>query len=91
MGTGVPISSAAGILARMERLTAWPLPRRLFLVIGLGYLFTFYDIFDVNVSFVQTATSIIPGATPADASRYIGLPIFANLLGYVVGTLVLSR
>ncbi|WP_206880494.1 MFS transporter [Alicyclobacillus mali (ex Roth et al. 2021)] len=90
MGTGVPVSSAAGILARMERLTKWALPRRLFLVIGLGYLFTFYDIFDVNVSFVQTATSIIPGATPADASRYIGLPVFANLLGYVVGTLVLS-
>ncbi|WP_062305732.1 MFS transporter [Alicyclobacillus sendaiensis] len=90
MSTEVPVSSAAGILARMERLTAWPLPRRLFLVIGLGYLFTFYDIFDVNVSFVQTATSIIPGATPANASRYIGLPIFANLLGYVVGTLVLS-
>ncbi|MDI9260222.1 MFS transporter [Alicyclobacillus sendaiensis] len=90
MSMEVPVSSAAGILARMERLTAWPLPRRLFLVIGLGYLFTFYDIFDVNVSFVQTATSIIPGATPANASRYIGLPIFANLLGYVVGTLVLS-
>lgn len=90
MGTGVPLSSAAGVLSRMERLKAWPLPRRLFFVIGLGYLFTFYDIFDVNVSFVQTAMAIIPGATPENASRYIGLPIFANLLGYVIGTLALS-
>ncbi|WP_304459686.1 MFS transporter, partial [Alicyclobacillus sendaiensis] len=91
MGTDVPVSNAAQtVLSRMERFHAWPLPRRLFLVIGLGYLFTFYDIFDVNVSFVQTATAIIPGATPANSSQYIGLPIFANLLGYVVGTLVLS-
>jgi MFS family permease len=72
-------------------------------VIGIGFLFTFYDIFDINVSFIQTCTQIVPkclagpppGATalPAgfvEASAVVGLPVMWNLIGYVVGALVLS-
>ncbi|WP_081411946.1 MFS transporter [Alicyclobacillus herbarius] len=50
----------------------------------------FYDIFDSNVSFIQTCASVIPGFKPDMVGQYVGMPILMNLLGYVVGTLVLS-
>ena len=54
------------------------------------FFFTFYDIFDINVSFIQTCTQIVPNCTPPSAASYIGLPVLLNLVGYVIGTLVLS-
>lgn len=71
--------------------------------IGLGFLFTFYDIFDINVSFIQTCTQIVPkclagpppGATSlppgfVEASDKLGLPVLWNLIGYVIGALSLG-
>ena len=62
------------ILARQDRITVWPLPGVYLLVLGMGFIFTFYDIFDINVSFIQTCTQIAAGCTPVNASNYIGLP-----------------
>ena len=81
---------AAHLLARLDRLPGGALSRRLTLIIGVGFLFTFYDIFDINVSFIQTCSALVSGCTPATAGAHIGLPVLLNLVGYVLGTLALS-
>lgn len=91
------------IVARLDRITVWALPLSFLFIIGLGFLFTFYDIFDINVSFIQTCTQIVPkclagpppGATSlppgfVEASEKIGLPVLWNLIGYVIGALSLG-
>jgi len=78
------------IIARQDRIMVWALPAAAFVVIGVGFMFTFYDIFDINVSFIQTCTQIVPGCTPAAASQSIGIPVLLNLIGYVIGALGLS-
>jgi MFS transporter, putative metabolite:H+ symporter len=82
--------ASASIIGRLDRIPIWSLPTLFIGIIGVGYLFTFYDIFDINVSFIQTCTQIVPGCTPATAGQYLGAPVLLNLLGYVLGTLILS-
>jgi MFS transporter, putative metabolite:H+ symporter len=82
--------TAGVLLARLDRIPNWTMPRLFALIIGIGFLFTFYDIFDINVSFIQTCIALVPGCTPESAGGYIGLPVLLNLAGYVVGTLLLS-
>lgn len=87
----VDSDNTAGLLcARLDRIPNWSLPRLFALIIGIGFLFTFYDIFDINVSFIQTCSALVPGCTPQTSVAYIGLPVLLNLVGYVVGTIVLS-
>jgi putative MFS transporter len=84
-------ATTAGLLiARLDRIPVWSLPGLFVGIIGIGFLFTFYDIFDINVSFIQTCIAIVPGCTPHKAADYIGLPVLLNLIGYVIGTLILS-
>ncbi|MHB8620749.1 MAG: MFS transporter [Chloroflexota bacterium] len=78
------------VIARQDRIPVWSLPGPLVWVIGVGFLFTFFDIFDINVSFIQTCTQIVAHCTPESASGLIGLPTLLSLVGYVVGTLILS-
>jgi putative MFS transporter len=78
------------ILARQDRITVWALPGVYLLVLGMGFIFTFYDIFDINVSFIQTCGQIVPGCNPEIASRSIGVPTLLNLVGYVIGALALT-
>ena len=78
------------LIARLDRIPVWSLPGLFVGSIGVGSLFTFYDIFDINVSFIQTCTQIVPNCTPHSAANYIGLPVLLNLVGYVIGTLILS-
>lgn len=78
------------IIARLERLDVWSLSYVFIGIIGLGFLFTFYDIFDINVSFIQTCVDLKPGCTPENALGALPYPVVLNLAGYVVGTLVLS-
>lgn len=81
---------AGHIIARLDRISVWSLPFMFIGIIGIGFLFTFYDIFEVNVSFIQTCSEIINTCSPHNASKYIGLPIQLNLIGYVIGALTLS-
>ncbi len=90
MSTSARADSPAHIVARLDRLSVWSFPYLFIVVIGVGFLFTFYDIFNINVSFIETCQAIVPGCTPGTASHYLGLPVLLNLLGYMVGTLVLS-
>src|SRR5438477_12412365 len=80
----------AHIIARQDRIPAWSFPYLFIAIIGLGFLFMFYDIFDINVSFIQTCTQIVPGCTPVTAAGQLGLPTLLNLLGYVIGALCFS-
>ncbi len=81
----------AHINARQDRITVWSLPPFFLVIIGIGFLFTFYDIADINVSFIQTCTQIISGCAPPTAASFIGLPTLLNLSGYIVGALVLAQ
>src|SRR5260370_7507875 len=80
----------AHIIARQDRIPGWSFPYLFIFIIGLGFLFMFYDIFDINVSFIQTCTQIVPGCTPVTAAGYLGLPTLLNLVGYVLGALFFS-
>jgi MFS transporter, putative metabolite:H+ symporter len=82
--------SAGSVIARLDRLSVWSLPRLFIGIIGTGFLFTFYDIFDINVSFIQTCVAIVPNCEPETAAQHLGLPVLLNLVGYVIGTLMLS-
>ncbi|MDQ2905923.1 MAG: MFS transporter [Chloroflexota bacterium] len=88
--TAVVHSTAAALIARQDRISIWALPYLFVGIIGAGFLFTFFDIFDINVSFIQTCVQIIPGCTPPTSANYLGLPVLLNLIGYVIGTLILS-
>ena len=81
---------AAAIIARQDRIPIWALPTLFIGIIGTGFLFTFFDIFDINVSFIQTCMQIVAGCTPPKAEHYLGLPVLLNLVGYVIGTLIFS-
>ena len=59
-------------------------------IIGTGFLFAFYDVFDINVSFIQSCIALKPGCTAANAVTTLRVPVVLNLAGYVVGALVLS-
>lgn len=83
-------STAAGVIARQDRIPIWSLSYLFIGIIGIGFLFTFYDIFDITVSFIQTCTQIVPGCNPATSADKLGLPVELNLAGYVVGALILS-
>jgi MFS transporter, putative metabolite:H+ symporter len=83
-------SSAAAVIARQDRIPIWSLSYLFIGIIGIGFLFTFFDIFDITVSFIQTCTQIVPGCNTANAATYLGLPVELNLAGYVVGALALS-
>jgi MFS family permease len=100
---GTRVADPSAVIARQDKISVWSLPYLFVFVIGIGFLFTFYDIFDINVSFLQTCTQIVshclagppPGATsiPAGfvgASEMLGLPVLWNLIGYVIGALILS-
>lgn len=82
--------SAGNLVARMDRIPIWSLSYLFIGIIGVGFLFTFYDIFNINVSFIETCGALIAGCNPGLASHYLGLPVLFNLVGYVVGTLLLS-
>ncbi len=43
--------SPAFLIARLDRISVWSLPGLFVGIIGVGFLFTFYDIFDINVAF----------------------------------------
>jgi putative MFS transporter len=86
---GVSIS-AGSVTARQDRIPVWSLSYLFVGIIGIGFLFTFFDIFDITVSFIQTCTQLVSTCNSANAANYLGLPVELNLAGYVVGALILS-
>ena len=62
---------AGSLIARQDRIPTWALSKLFLVILGAGFLFLLYDIFDINVSFIQTCTQIVPGCTPATAGAYL--------------------
>ncbi|HIY64906.1 MAG TPA: MFS transporter [Candidatus Agrococcus pullicola] len=80
----------AALLHRIDRFPRWGLSIVSVITIGLGMMFVQYDIFNINVSFVQTCAQIVDGCSPATSDLFIGLPVFLSLVGYGVGALLLG-
>lgn len=78
------------MLRMFDSLPRWPFSPWTLAIIALGFLFTFYDIFNINVSFVQTCVQIKAGCTPKLAFGFLKYPLLFNLAGYVVGAVLLS-
>lgn len=78
------------ILARLDRIGVWSMPFMFIGIIGLGFMFAFYDVFDINVSFIQSCVALKHGCTPANAVSTLRIPVVLNLAGYVIGALVLA-
>jgi MFS transporter, putative metabolite:H+ symporter len=83
-------NSAAALIARQDRIPIWSLSYLFIGIIGVGFLFTFFDIFDINVSFIQSCVALVRGCTPPTAAEFLGLPVLLNLVGYIIGSLILS-
>ena len=45
-------SKGAAVIARLDRIPVWSLSYLFIGIIGIGFLFTFFDIFDITVSFI---------------------------------------
>ena len=91
--TGAPPAGAQtpkSILARLDRISVWSLPFMFIGIIGTGFLFAFYDVFDINVSFIQSCVALKHGCTPANAVTALRVPVVLNLAGYVIGALALA-
>jgi MFS family permease len=78
------------ILARLDRIDVWSMPFLFIGIIGTGFLFAFYDVFDINVSFVQSCVALKHGCTPENALTTLRIPVVLNLVGYVIGAVILS-
>ncbi|PLZ02348.1 MFS transporter [Burkholderia sp. WAC0059] len=71
--------SARDLVARLDRLPAWPHSMSVIWVVGAGYLIAFFDI--TNVAFgLPVFSKVLHLSTQQQA-----LPITASLVGYVVG------
>jgi MFS family permease len=73
--------TAAGILARQDRIDVWALPWRYLAIIGTGYFFTFYDITDIGFAMPQIQTQF---SLSGNQSTFLALAI--GLIGYAVGS-----
>jgi len=82
--------TAQSILARLDRISVWSMPFMFIGIIGTGFLFAFYDVFDINVSFIQSCVALKHGCTPANAVTTLRVPVVLNLAGYVIGALALA-
>src|ERR1700759_3346263 len=78
------------VLARLDRIDAWSMPFLFLGIIGTGFLFAFYDVFDINVSFIQTCVALKHGCTPENAITTLRIPVVLNLAEYVIGALILA-
>src|SRR5580693_8266652 len=85
-----PGKTAKSILARLDRISVWSLPFMFIGIIGTGFLFAFYDVFDIYVSFIQSCVALKHGCTPANAVTTLRVPVVLNLAGYVIGALALA-
>ena len=58
----------------------------------MGYIFIFFDIFNINVSFIQTALTLGWATSPTASAitSLEGFVVLLNLIGYVIGALILS-
>lgn len=73
------------ILARLDRIPAWTLPRSYLAIIGVGYFFTFFDIADIGYTMPAIA-----GEFGLSGSEALFVALALGLVGYVIGSVVIG-
>jgi MFS family permease len=73
------------ILARLNRIPVWALPKHYLAIIGIGYFFTFYDITDIGF-----AMPAISDQFHLSHSISLFVAVAVGLIGYIVGSLVIG-
>ncbi|MUN29555.1 MFS transporter [Sulfuracidifex metallicus] len=76
---------AKELIARLNRLSSWPLPTSFILIIGVGYFFTFYDISDIGFAMPAIDQQFHLGSS---LSLFIALSV--GLIGYAIGSYVVG-
>lgn len=72
-------SAGGALLARLDRLPAWPWPVSLLWILGAGYFFAYFDIVNIGAALPEIATQF--GVDTATASWAVS----AGLAAYIVG------
>ncbi|MGB9733888.1 MAG: MFS transporter [Conexivisphaera sp.] len=85
------LARAGQLLARLDRIPVWGLNYILLGILGMGSLFTFFDIFNINVSIIQAGSQIF-GVSPTNPvfGEMVAAVVAWNLIGYIVGALILG-
>lgn len=78
-------SGAVDVLARLNRIPVWALPRYYLVIIGLGYFFTFYDITDIGFAMPAIGRQF---DLSSSAGLFVALAV--GLLGYIVGSFMIG-
>jgi len=73
------------VTARIDRLPIRPYPRLWLVILGIGYFFVFYDISALSYNFVSPMVTVLNLSTLG-----LSLSVAITLLGYLVGTYVVS-
>ena len=76
---------AASLLLRLDRMAIWPYPRRLLLIIGIGFFFAFFDIITIGIALpkLQSLFSI--------SLETASWTVTSSLIGYILGSFVIAR
>jgi MFS family permease len=88
--TGTEQQAAGAITGRLDRLPRHAVSWAATGITGLALFVVFFCNFDINVSFIQTCTQIVPGCTDESAGGFLALPVVLYLLGYMLGGLVVA-
>ncbi len=85
------LAKAGQLLARLDRIPVWGLAYLFLGILGMGSLFTFFDIFNINVSIIQAGAQIF-GVKPTNPvfGEMVASVVAWNLVGYIVGALILG-
>lgn len=75
------------LIARLNRITTWSLPRSFLVIIGIGYFFTFYDISDIGLAMpaIEFQFNISPTGF---ISLFLALAV--GLIGYAIGSYIIG-
>ncbi|HLI18247.1 MAG TPA: MFS transporter [Rhodanobacteraceae bacterium] len=84
-GTASAGLSTDSILARMDRIPVWTLPRSYLAIIGIGYFFTFFDIADIGYTMPAIAKQF-----RLTGSEALFVALAVGLVGYAVGSIVIG-
>lgn len=77
--------NTATLLARLNRIPVWALPKSYLAIIGIGYFFTFYDISDIGF-----AMPAINEQFKLSNSTSLFLALSVGLIGYIIGSFVIG-
>ena len=78
-------AAARTLLARFDRCRGWPWPRRVIVIVGLGFFFAFFDIITIGLSLESLQKEFSVTKDTADWA------VSVSLIGYVIGSFLDSR